>query len=218
MSVDVPESSKGDVAHALVKAGLSVVPIVGGPAVEIFQLLVQPPLERRRTAWMEQVGKRLLELEENGVDISKLQENDQFITAVMYASSAAIRTHQQIKLDALKNAIIHIATGDAPEEVLQHLLLRFIDEFSEMHFRILAFAQSPVAPDGISIGSLANVLEDNIPSLRGQKTLYNQLWKDLYVRGLVSVEGLNSTMSGSGLSQSCTSPIGVTLLNFIAGP
>lgn len=216
MSANVPKPSKGDVAHALTKAGLSVIPVVGGPAVELFQLLVQPPLERRRAAWMEQVGKKLLELEENGLDLSKLQENNQFITAVMQASSSAIRTHQQAKLDALKNAIIHIAIGEAPEETFQHLLLGFIDEFSEMHFRILAFSHAPVAPIGMSMGSLSHVLEDNIPSLRGQTTLYNQLWKDLYVRGLVNTEGLNTAMSGSGLSQSRTSPIGVTLLNFIA--
>jgi hypothetical protein len=217
MSVDVPKPSKGDVAHALTKAGLSVIPVVGGPAVELFQLLVQPPLERRRTVWMEQVGQKLLELEAQGLDLSKLQENEQFVTAVMQASSAAIRTHQQAKLDALRNAIIHIAIGEAPEETFQHILLGFIDEFSEMHFRVLAFAHGPVAPAGLTMGSLANVLEDNIPALRGQNTLYNQIWKDLYVRGLVSTEGLNTTMSGNGLSQSRTSPIGVTLLNFISG-
>ncbi|MBJ7313617.1 hypothetical protein ACFOLJ_27080 [Rugamonas sp. CCM 8940] len=216
MSFDVPEPSKGDVAHALTKAGLSVIPVVGGPAVELFQLLVQPPLERRRTAWMEQVGQKLLELEAQGLDLSKLQENEQFVTAVMQASSAAIRTHQHAKLDALKNAIIHIAIGEGPEETFQHILLGFIDEFSEMHFRVLAFAHAPVAPAGITMGSLSNVLEDNIPTLRGKNTLYNQIWQDLYVRGLVSTEGLNTTMSGNGLSQSRTSPIGVTLLNFIS--
>lgn len=216
MSVDVLEPSKGDVAHALTKAGLSAIPVVGGPAVELFQLLVQPPLERRRAAWMEQVGQKLLELEAKGLDLSKLQGNEQFVTAVMQASSAAIRTHQQAKLNALKNAIIHIAIGEAPEETFQHILLGFIDEFSEMHFRVLAFSHAPLAPAGLTMGSLASVLEDNIPTLRGQNTLYNQIWKDLYGRGLVSTEGLNTTMSGNGLSQSRTSPIGITLLNLIS--
>lgn len=218
MAADIPESSKRDVAHALVKAGLSTIPLVGGPAVELFQLLVQPPLERRRFAWMERVGHKLVELETQGLDLSKLQENEQFLTAVMQASSAAIRTHQQSKLDALKNAIIHIAIGEAPEETLQHILLGFIDEFSEMHFRVLTFAHSPVAPVGLAMGSLANVLEDNIPTLCGQNALYNQIWNDLYVRGLVNTERLSTTMSGNGLSQSRTTPIGITLLNFISDP
>ena len=50
--LQVPERSMADAAHALVKAGLSAIPMVGGPAVELFQYVVQPPLERRREAWM----------------------------------------------------------------------------------------------------------------------------------------------------------------------
>ncbi|UUZ63272.1 hypothetical protein LP417_27235 [Polaromonas sp. P1-6] len=95
MPIEVPESSKGDVAHALAKAGLSAVPFVGGPAVELFQLLVQPPLERRRQQWMQQVGEKLLELEAKGLSLEKLQGNEQFVSAAMQASAAAIRTHKK---------------------------------------------------------------------------------------------------------------------------
>lgn len=218
MSLEVPESSKGDVAHALAKAGLSAVPLVGGPAVELFQLLVQPPLERRRQQWMQQVGEKLLELEVKGLSLANLQENEQFVSAVMQASAAAIRTHKQEKLAALRNAILHIAKGEGPEETIQHLLLSFIDEFSEMHLRVLAFARAPKPPDGMSGGGLGHVLENNIPSLRGHRTLYDQLWKDLYLRGLVNTEGLHVTMTGNGLAESRTSPLGETLLNFIAEP
>ena len=57
MTIEPPKPTTGDVAHALTKAGLSMIPVVGGPAVEIFQHLVQPPLERRLNEWMEQVGE-----------------------------------------------------------------------------------------------------------------------------------------------------------------
>lgn len=70
----------------------------------------------------------------------------------------------------------------------------------------------------MSGGGLGHVLENNIPSLRGHRTLYDQLWKDLYLRGLVNTEGLHVTMTGNGLAQSRTSPLGETLLNFIAEP
>ena len=216
MSSDNAKPSKGDVAHALAKAGLSAIPVVGGPAVELFQLLVQPPLERRRQEWMKEVGERLLTLEAQGLKLEHLQENEQFISAVMQASTAAIRTHKQEKLAALRNAILHIARGEAPEETIQHLLLSFIDEFSEMHLRVLAFARAPKPPANISAGGLGHVLEDNIPALRGNRTLYDQLWKDLYIRGLVGTEHLHVMMSGNGLAQSRTSPLGETLLNFIA--
>lgn len=215
MALDVPEPSKGDALHALAKAGISLLPIAGGPGVELFQHLIQPPLEKRRIAWMGEVGQKLRELEESGLDLSALQGNEQFITAVMQASAAAIRTHQQAKLYALRNAVVNIALGESADETFHHLLLGFIDEFTEMHLRLLAFAKAPVPPAGLSMGGLSTVLDDNIPTLRGQDILYNQLWKDLYTRGLVNTESLNGTMSVNGLSQNRLSPIGITLLNLI---
>lgn len=218
MSDEVPKATKGDAAHALVKAGLSTLPVVGGPAVELFQFLVQPPLERRRNEWMQSVGEKLQELEAQGLNLEDLQQNEQFVSAVMQASTAALRTHKQEKLAALRNAILHIAKGQGPEETVQHLLLSFIDEFSEMHLRILAFARAPKPSGGIYAGALAQVLEQNIPALQGQRTLYDQLWKDLYLRGLINTESLQVMMTGNGLAQSRTSPLGETLLNFVSEP
>jgi hypothetical protein len=218
MAIEAPKPTVGDTTHALAKAGLSMVPVVGGPAVELFQHLVQPPLERRRNEWMEQVGEKLQSLEQNGLKLSDLQSNEQFITAVMQASTAAIRTHKSDKLAALRNAVINIATGQGPEETIQHLLLSFIDEFSEMHLRVLAFAHEPKPPAGISAGGLGHVLEDNIPSLRGQRGLYDQLWKDLYLRGLINTESLHVMMTGNGLGQCRTTELGKALLRLISEP
>ena len=65
----VPKRTGGDAAHAVVKAGLSAVPVVGGTAVELFQYVVQPPLEKRREKWMTDVGEKLHELESNGLKL-----------------------------------------------------------------------------------------------------------------------------------------------------
>ena len=117
----VPIQSKGDVAHTLAKAGLSAIPVVGGPAVELFQYLIQPPLEKRRGEWMAQVGEKLQELEAKGLKLDELQKNEEFVSAVMHASQIALRTHQAAKLDALRNAIINVAKGQAPDEALPQL-------------------------------------------------------------------------------------------------
>lgn len=213
---EVPKPSKGDAAHALAKAGLSAIPVVGGPAVELFQFLIQPPIERRRNAWMTEIGERLKDLEDQGLRLEDLQNNDRFITAVVLASTAALRTHQTEKIAALRNAILHIAVGQGPEETIQHLLFSFIDELSEMHLRVLTFARKPMPSANISAGALSHVLEANIPALRGQHALYDQLWKDLYLRGLVNTEGLHVMMTGNGLGQSRTSPMGEALLDLIS--
>ena len=215
-NLQVPQRSKGDVAHAIVKAGLSAVPLVGGPAVELFQYLVQPPLDKRREAWMKEVGEKLQQLEKKGLDLDKLLDNEPFISAVMQASQAALRTHKAEKLAALRNAVLNIATGQAPEETVQYLLLSFVDQLSEMHLRIIKVFYAPEAPPGLSIGGLGNVLEHNIPELRGQRELYDQLWRDLYGRGLVNTDGLHVTMSGNGLIQRRTTGLGEALLKLIS--
>jgi hypothetical protein len=43
-----PKATGGDAAHMAVKAALSVIPALGGPAAELFAYLLAPPLERRR--------------------------------------------------------------------------------------------------------------------------------------------------------------------------
>jgi len=214
----VPQKTAGDTAHAIAKAGLSAIPVVGGPAVELFQHVVQPPLERRRAMWMADVGEKLKDLEANGLKLESLQDNEQFISAVMHASQVALRTHQEAKLQALKNAVLNVANGQAPEETLQHLFLNFVDSLTEQHLRILKVFQAPTPPPGMSMGGLGHVLEHNIPELRNRQDLYVQLWKDLFSRGLVNSDGMNVTMSGSGLATKRTTGMGDTFLSFIAEP
>lgn len=64
-------------------------------------------------------------------------------------------------------------------------------------------------------GGLSSVLEHNIPELCQHRELNNQLWKDLYSRGLVNAEGLNVAMSEIGLSTKRTTELGDALLRFI---
>lgn len=216
--IKTPKPTSSDRVHAVVKAGISALPVVGGPASELFQLLVSPPLEQRRNEWMEEVGAKLQELEKGGLDLAGLQENEQFITAVMKASSAAVRTHQREKLNALRNAIANIATGRSPDDTELDIILRFLDDLTEMHFRLIEFARSPNPPNWRNTGALASLLEEKIPPLSGRRDLYDLLWKDLYSRGLVNVESLHGKMTGNGLSQSRTTSLGDSLLRLICDP
>lgn len=215
---ELPAQSKGDVAHSLAKAGLSMIPVAGGPAVELFQLLVQPPLEKRRAEWMKAVGEKLQDLEKQGLKLEDLQANERFVSAVMHATQAAMRTHVVAKRDALRNAILNVAVGQAPDETVQHLLLSFVDDLTEMHLRILKVFHQPTVPQGISMGGLSTVLEQAIPDLRNRRDIYDQLWKDLYTRGLVNTEGLHVTMSGNGLASRRTTGLGEALLTLISEP
>lgn len=164
---------------------------------------------------MADVGEKLQELEGKGLNLEDLRENEQFISAVMYASQLALRTHKHEKLKALRSAVTNVARGQAPEETWQHIFLNFIDSLTELHIQILRVFQSPTPPPSLSMGGLSNVLEHNMPELRGRDALYQQLWRDLYSRGLVNTDGLNTTMSGSGLGQKRTTGLGDAFLTFI---
>lgn len=213
--LSVPKKTGGDVAHTVAKAGLSAIPLVGGPAVELFQYVVQPPLEKRREHWMADVGAKLKELEDKGLKLEDLRGNEQFVSAVMHASQIALRTHQEAKLRALQNAILNVATGQGPEETLQHLFLEFVDSFTALHLRILKLFQAPTPPPSMSMGGLSHVLEHNMPDLRSHQELYKQMWRDLYSRGLVSTDSLGGTMSASGLAAKRTTQLGDDFLKFI---
>lgn len=212
----IPKPSKSDATHSLVKAGLSAIPYIGGAAVELFQSVLQPPIEKRRIEWMESVGQQLKKLEDNGLALESLQDNEQFLSACLYATQLALRTHQKAKLEAFKNAIANVALELAPEESLQHLFLNFVDELTEVHLRILLVSQSPTLPSNLGLGALSHVLEHNIPELRDRKKLYDQFWRDLQVRGLLDSRSLFVTTSKEALSEKCTTDLGDSFLKFIS--
>lgn len=216
--IKTPKPTKGDAAHTIVKAGISAIPVVGGPGVELFQYLVQPPLDKRRAEWMEEVGEKLHELEERGFDIESLSDNEGFISAVMHASQMAMRTHKDEKREALKNAVLNVAIGHSPGEALEHMFLDWIDSLSVLHLQVLKLFQNPTPPPNMSMGGLSSVLEYNMPQLRGHDSTYLQIWRDLYSRGLVNTDNMNMTMSGSGLGARRTTPLGDSFLSFITGP
>jgi hypothetical protein len=216
--VDPPKQDTSDVVHAVIKAGLSAIPVLGGTTAELFQLVIQPPLERRRVKWMTAVGEKLCELEKQGVNLDELAKSEEFVSAVMQASSIALRTHQQEKLDALRNAVLNTAVGQAPDEALQHMFLHWIDSFSALHLRILKIFFTPSPEPGHSTGSLRSVVEASIPELRNQRHIYDQICKELYASGLVNTEGLHAMMTSRGLMEKRTSPLGDAFLQFVNDP
>jgi hypothetical protein len=211
-----PEAVGGDNAHVAAKAAISLVPILGGSLAELFQLVVQPPLEQRRNEWMEEIGGLIQELLADEKSLDDLQENEEFISAVMHASQIALRNHQVSKRNALRNSLNNIALGQSPEEAVQHIFLDLIDTLSELHVRILRVFHSPSAPSGLSVGGISSVLEANIPDLRGKRELYDQFWRDLYLRGLLNTDDAHFTMTLTGLSERRTTRLGGQFMEFIS--
>ncbi len=101
---------------------------------------MHPIPSRRLDAWREDVAEALRELEAGrGIDLTKLQSDEQFISIVMHATTIAMRNHQIEKLTALKNAIINSATPSRLKEDLHLMFVRFIDELTPTHVKLLSF-------------------------------------------------------------------------------
>jgi len=194
---------------------------------ELLQYFVTPPLEKRRNEWMTEIGKALRDLEENrGIKLEELRSNDVFIDTVLQASQIALRNSQGEKRRALRNTTLNAALPNPPEQSLQQIFLNFIDTFTVWHLRLLKLFHDPLgwAKDNkhnfpvMNMGSLRRVLESAFPELDGKRTLYQQIWRDLYQRGLVDTESLDTTMSKQGVMSRHTSELGKQFLQFIEEP
>lgn len=102
---DLPGRSKAEIGASIVSAGVSSIPIVGGAAAELFELVIAPSLEKRRDEWLRKLGEAVDELRERleGFDPRQLEGNEQFVSAVLAASTVAVKSHDEEKLDLLRN-------------------------------------------------------------------------------------------------------------------
>lgn len=223
---DQPQESASDVAYAVVKAATSAVPVVGGPAAELLGLIFNPPLERRRKAWLnlladavETIGKQVAELTPE-----RLSQNEAFVSTALHATQVAVRTHQQEKLEALRNAVVNAGLLQAPDESIQQIFLDYVDEFTPWHLRILAFFDAPVEwaraqnivlpdPHWYS-GSPSQALETAMPELANRRQFYDVLVAGLENRKLLS-GGIHGMSTVQGMIAQRTSPHGREFISFI---
>jgi hypothetical protein len=222
---DANKISAGDVAYSSAKAVLGAIPLAGSAAAELFALLITPPLEKRRQKWMDDVAEKLAALEEAGrIDLAQLRENDQFIDAVLQATSIALKTSEAEKINALQNALLNTAAGEAPDKTKSQIFLRLVDSFTVWHIKILHFFDDPrrwfaangTVPPNVMMGGLFSILLRAFPGLQGQDDLVDVIWSDLHEAGLHRSSGLKTTMTGDGLLQERTTPLGKEFIAFIS--
>jgi len=222
------KNSKGDIAYTTAKAGLSLIPILGGVATELFSSIIAPPISKRRDEWLVRIANGLQELQNKlpEFDISLLSQNEIFITTVMHATQTAIKNHHVEKLEALKNAVLNSAVGIKLDENIQLIFLNYIDSLTPWHLRILQFFTNPIdwfknnnkTVPNMSMGSPSHCLEDAFDDLRGNRNFYDLVVKDLFAQGLLGIESLHTTMSGSGAIASRTTEFGNQFIIYITEP
>ena len=211
--------SKGDMIHSLAKTAAGLF-----KASELINYLITPPLEKRRAEWFEDLGCRLKELEDKQfILLEDLKYNDEFIDITLQATQVALRSSQIEKKEALKNAILNNACQKAPELSFQQMFINYIESFTEWHIKILYLFSNPprwakknnFSFKNMHTGILSIVLEQAFPELSNKEDFYNQIWKDLYLKGLINTEDLHVTMTSAGLMSKRATKIGVEFVNYI---
>ena len=224
-----PPSNKtvGDAAHEISKAVLSVVPAAGGPLVALFENIFTAPLNKRKQEWFEELAGVVTEIQDKLISMTpeKLSQNEMFITAALQASQIAIRNHKKEKIEALRNALFNSVQPTAPGEDKQLIFLRLIDELTPWHLRLLGLLNNPrkwMEKNGINnpewgMGAVSTVIEHCLPELRGNRDFYDQLIRDLQTGGLFGQGNyVHLTMTGIGMLESRTSPMGKEFISFIS--
>lgn len=184
----------GDFVHALTKGALSALPWVGGIFAETFALAVTSPVAARQARFFQALFDALAALARKveGLTPESLATNEAFVSAMFQATRIAFQTHQKEKLDALRNAVLNVALGRAPDEDLQAFFMSYIEDLTPTHIRILRFFEAPSAVGADPLAridfttiTLGGLLEETYPELRGREDFWGLIMDDLSRRGLV---------------------------------
>ncbi|HHK2917532.1 hypothetical protein [Pseudomonas aeruginosa] len=217
-----PDSEK---FHRLARVTLGAIPVAGGALAEVFNSVLESPLNKRRTEAMVQIGEVINDLLEKGVvTIDGLQENDAFISTVSEVCSITLRNHEEEKLKALRNAVKNSALPTCPPDDYRQLFLNFVDVCTPTHIKLLKlfynptkwFAEHDITIPNWNMGGLTSVVDLGMPELKGHEEIRNAIWKDLYQRGLISIDSLAATMSREGMLAGRTTPLGSKLIDFLS--
>lgn len=206
----VPMPTAGDAAHAVAKGALSGIPYVGGVAAELFGIVLAPPLSKRRDAWLESLAERLKAAE---AKLESLGEDPAFVTTALQATQIALRTHQEEKLDALRNAVANSVSGRGPEDDTRAMFLSLVDSFTPTHLLLLKYFQNRHSVDERTVRKL--MFEAN--------ELTNIMVEELASNGLLRDERPYAAR-GRGTGESLlnfawtVSPLGTRFLQFISRP
>lgn len=201
-----PEKDIADLVHTLVRAGLGTVPIAGTSLNELFCVVFQPPIDKRRDRWIESIAKDLAELQEKVAShspetfFSDLQNNENFISVVIKVSRIAAAEHQEAKLEILRNVILNVAIGIDIEEDRQFIFLRIIEDLTPSHIGLLKKVMDPnkvFRDEGLreqeinakirSIG-FKKMWELVFPEYIDTMELYELLMDDLESRNLITLQ------------------------------
>lgn len=184
--VEYPTDEKAEKYLAIAYGLLSIVPYAGGILAGVGKYYFDP-LEQRRKQWVIDVSGALNEIEKRFAILPEiLRADEHFISFLLQATEIALRNHQVEKLQALKAAVIASIDPAQPSEDLAFQFLKYVDELTVTHVRIL------VALEKDEAGALkSKSLEEAFSNLTKilpqplERSVFRTFLHDLDARGLI---------------------------------
>jgi hypothetical protein len=126
------------------------VPFVGGPLAVVTATIFGYAYSKRVDQWRDELTATVQYLiDHHGLTAEDLADDDEFLDAVATATRIAAAPSSADKRRRLRNALINIGSGKAPEADKQAIYLRYIDELTPSHMRLLDFMNDP--PDTANV-------------------------------------------------------------------
>lgn len=227
-----PDSPLRTAIERGVVAGVGLLSSVAGPiatasSISLLETVLGVASARRRQEWEQQVTDALQWL----IDAHNKSENDlradEMMDAVYRASQIAIADSTEAKRVALQNALCNVGAGTAPSRDRQAVMMRLLDEVTELHIRALGFLlirdfielEAGGQPQFTDVPSL---LVNNLPVFQENQQIAEAVAKELVAMGLLE----DAVEEGNGLVNMGTpwhpgksiTPKGRAFAEFISGP
>ena len=222
-----PTPTIGDHLHALAKGIIGEIPLGGSTVAEVIGIVFGPPLERRRQKWSEQIVSALLELQRRDVNVEKIRDDPAFADVVLRATSVAMCTHQQEKLDALRNAILNSGLSRSPDEDLRQMFLGMVERFTPWHIHLMSLFNNPSKwfskngqefPRHVSSTNLLELALIAFPQLKAREEFTEQVCRELQQFGLVIRSDLGVVRLSGEPEGPRTLDLGKQFVRFIEKP
>lgn len=210
------QSIKKETVEIAAKTALSAIPIGGTLITCIWDSIKANAAQKRLNEWREILEERLSTVETSLEDIGN---NELFVSCIMKATDAALKTAQTEKRLYLANAILNSVHINLDENIAM-IFLDMLEKYSVLHIKILHFFKNPLAFNNVNsskyiMGSPIEPLCEAFPELCKKDSIINKIVKDLYADGLMNTENLNGIMTPSGMVASRTTQLGSDFIDFI---
>ena len=115
---------------------------------------------------------------------------------------------------------------ESPEDSIQLLYLRLVEDLTPWHLRILRLLDDPrrflanvgKTPPGFMASSIGRVITTAYPELESRREIYDLIGRELFASGLTNTASFHTTMTADGAVDRRTTVLGRSFVQYITDP